>query len=93
MKYFCQYANMLGTPGEGLHSIRIFNIAIIDVLFTFMLAYFIYKRTNIESKTNVSWFRNSHYWLTLGNVFILAIEFHWLFCVNTTINIMLFRYN
>ena len=38
----CEYKNMLGKVGEGVHSIRIFNIAIVDVLATVLLAYVIY---------------------------------------------------
>ena len=34
----CKYANALGEPGKGVHSIRVFNIAVVDVLFTIILA-------------------------------------------------------
>lgn len=27
----CRYRDMLGRPNEGVHSIKLFNIAIIDV--------------------------------------------------------------
>jgi accessory gene regulator protein AgrB len=37
----CKYKNMFGKPGEGAHSFRIFNIAIIDVLLTILLAFVI----------------------------------------------------
>ena len=32
----CKYKNALGVPGKGLHSYRIFNIPIFDVLFTIL---------------------------------------------------------
>ena len=38
----CEYKNMLGKVGEGVHSIRIFNIAIVDVLLTIIGAYIIH---------------------------------------------------
>ena len=44
-------SNLFGKPGTGLHAIRIpiLDIAFIDTLFTFLLAYFIknyyYKKT------------------------------------------------
>ena len=88
MKKFCQYSNILGIPGQGVHSFRIFNIAIVDVLLTFVLAYFIYKIFNINSKSY--WFKSSQYWIILGFTFLIGIAFHWLFCVDTTINVMLF---
>ena len=34
----CKYANALGEPDKGVHSIRIFNIAVVDVLLTIILA-------------------------------------------------------
>jgi hypothetical protein len=50
---FCKYKNIFGKVGEGAHSYRIFNIAIIDVISTFILAFLInlfipkYKFNNI----------------------------------------------
>jgi len=35
----CKYKNILGDPGKGVHSFRIFNIAIVDVLLTILAAY------------------------------------------------------
>ena len=35
----CRYKNALGKPGKGIHSFRIANIAVADVLLTFLLAY------------------------------------------------------
>ena len=32
----CKYKNALGVPGKGLHSYRMFNIPIFDVLFTIL---------------------------------------------------------
>ena len=35
----CKYKDILGVPGKGVHSFRIFNIAIVDVLLTIIAAY------------------------------------------------------
>jgi hypothetical protein len=35
----CKYKDILGRPNEGVHSFRIFNIAIVDVLLTILAAY------------------------------------------------------
>ena len=43
MFYFCKYKDILGKPGEGVHSYRLFDIAIIDVVLTIGLALFIKK--------------------------------------------------
>ena len=43
MFYFCKYKDILGKPGEGVHSYRLFDIAVIDVVLTIGLALFIKK--------------------------------------------------
>ena len=40
---FCKYKDLLGKVKTGLHSYRIFDIAIVDVLLTFLAAYIIHK--------------------------------------------------
>lgn len=74
----CKYRHALGVEGEGYHSVRVFGVAIFDVLATLLLGFFIayYMRINIY----IVWL-----WL-----FLLGIILHRLFCVNTRINILLF---
>jgi len=74
----CKYKNILGVPGQGPHSYRIFNIAIVDVVLTIILAYI------ISYNYNVSFVKSS---ITL---FILGIVLHRVFCVRTTIDKLLF---
>jgi hypothetical protein len=75
----CQYKNALGKPGQGIHSYRIFNIAIVDVIFTIIGAYIIYL---FLPKIN--------YFVILILFFILGIILHKIFCVRTTIDKYLF---
>ncbi len=75
---FCQYSDLLGKPGEGLHSIRIFNIAIVDVILTIIGAYLVSLLFKIR------------FGPTLMIFFILGIIVHRLFCVRTTIDKLLF---
>ena len=77
---FCKYQNIFGKVGEGVHSYRIFNIAIVDVLFTFLGAFLIQR----------AFFPKISYLVVLGLLFLLGIFFHRLFCVKTTIDKMLF---
>lgn len=37
----CQYKNIFGVPGQGLHRYRIFGVALVDLLLTVIVAYFI----------------------------------------------------
>ena len=75
----CKYRNLLGEVGKGVHSYRIFDIAIVDVLLTFIGAYIIYI-FNTEN----------NYFIILAIVFIIGIILHRIFCVRTTIDKLLF---
>ena len=75
----CQYKDILGKVKTGLHSIRIFNIAIIDVILTIFAAFSInllYPKYKFKS--------------TLIILFIIGIILHRLFSVETTIDKLLF---
>jgi len=74
----CKYRNILGKPKKGVHSLRIFDIAIIDVLLTISASYIISYSFNIRFD------------LTLLSLFILGIILHRMFCVKTTIDKILF---
>lgn len=74
----CKYKNALGIPGKGIHSIRIFNIAVMDVIMTIIGALLI------------SFFLKRSFWFTLAALFILGITLHRVFCVRTTIDKLLF---
>ena len=74
----CKFKDMFGNPNTGLHSIRIFNIAIVDVLLTVALAYII---------ANVF---HTRIYVTLLVLFVSGIILHRLFCVKTTVDKFLF---
>ena len=73
----CKYKNMLGKPGEGVHSFRIFGIAVVDVVLTIILAYLISRVFKL------------HFGYTLLGCFILGIILHRIFCVRTTVDKLL----
>ena len=75
----CQYKNALGEPGKGIHSYRFMNLAIMDVIMTFLLA------------AAISFFFKTSFWKTSVVLFLLGIVLHRLFCVRTTIDKLLFR--
>lgn len=70
--------DIFGKPGEGVHSYRLFNIAIVDVIFTVIGAYLI------------SEFINKSFLITLLVLFIIGIVLHRFFNVKTTIDKILF---
>ncbi len=74
----CKYKDILGIPGKGIHSYRIFNIAIADVIMTIIAAFII------------SYFFKFNFWIVLLILFILGILLHRLFCVRTTIDKLIF---
>lgn len=84
LKYmFCKYKDIFGKPRQGAHSIRVFDFAIIDILLTFVGAYIIKIIGNKYDK-------NLDYSYISLLLFIIAIFLHWLFCVNTKLNVLLF---
>ena len=76
----CQYKNIFGKVGEGIHSYRIFNIAIVDVALTVLGAWLIHRF--ILPKCLFTY-------ILLG-LFILGIMLHRLFCVRTPVDKFLF---
>lgn len=79
LNMLCKYKDIFGKVNTGLHSYRIFNIAIVDVLLTILLGFiikYIFPTVNI--------------YCILLILFLLGIIFHRIFCVKTTINKLLF---
>lgn len=74
----CKYKDSLGKPGKGTHKYRIFNIAIVDVILTVIVAGIL------------SYFFKWTFWITLLILFLLGIFAHRIFCVKTTIDKALF---
>ena len=74
----CKYKNIFGNPNEGIHSYRIFNLAIADILMTIFAAVLI------------SFYFKKSFLLTLIVLFIIGIILHRLFCVRTTVDKLLF---
>lgn len=77
---FCEYKDIFGKVGEGVHSYRVFNIAIVDVIATIIMAYllkiFIFPKRSFLKLTII--------------LFLLGIILHRLFCVKTTIDKYIF---
>lgn len=74
--------NIFGEPAKGVHSIRFFNIAIIDVLATIISAYIIHYF--IPAQYNISLL------MVIIILFLAGIIAHRLFNVRTTIDKLLF---
>ena len=67
----CPYANALGVPGQGIHSTRIFGLALNDILMTIGGAIIIALVFNINVWKSLFWF------------FILGEVLHYLFGTQT----------
>jgi uncharacterized membrane protein len=74
----CKYKNILGEPNRGIHSYRLFGVAIADVIMTVIVAYLL----SISFKISFIY--------TLVALFVLGIVLHKLFCVRTTVDKILF---
>jgi hypothetical protein len=74
---FAKYSDIFGKPKTGVHSYRIKNIAIVDILATVILSGLL------------SYSLNYNFIIVFIILFILGIIMHALFCVDTTINLYL----
>lgn len=79
MKMLCKYKYYFGRPGKGIHSYRLFNLAIVDVLETIGMAMLL------------SYFTQLHLGYCLIILFLSGIILHRLFCVRSTIDKLLFH--
>ena len=84
------YINRLfGSPNRGIHSIRIFGLAAIDVLFTLIGAFILAYGISMVAPPNFMSFTHILIYTTIG-FFGLGILAHILFRVNTALNVKLF---
>jgi hypothetical protein len=74
----CEYKDIFGKVAQGVHSYRIANIAIIDVILTILGAYLIHRMSGI------------YFSYALIGLFLLGIVLHRLFCVRTTVDRIIF---
>lgn len=76
----CKYSEIFGKPNEGVHKYRLFNLAIVDIVFTILGGIILQK----------IFFRKKNPYYVIISLFILGIIMHRLFCVRTTIDKLLF---
>jgi hypothetical protein len=74
----CKYKDIIGKPGTGVHSYRLFDVAIVDVSVVILTGYLI----SIYFKYNLIF--------VLAILFISGVISHKIFCVESTINKFLF---
>ena len=74
----CHYKDIFGRPREGAHSYRIFNIAVVDVAATIVVAYVISRVFGFV------------FWKSLVVLFIVGVISHRAFCVRTTVDKLVF---
>jgi hypothetical protein len=74
----CRYKDIFGRPREGAHAYRIFDIAVVDVAATVVVAFIIARIFGFV------------FWKSLVALFILGIISHRAFCVRTTLDKLVF---
>lgn len=74
----CKYKDIFGKPNQGVHSIRIFGLAFIDLFLTILLALFIAYMTK------------QSFIIIFIIVMLLGLIMHKLFCVQTTLTKLVF---
>ena len=74
----CHYKDIFGRPREGAHAYRVFDIAVVDVVATVLLAFVISRAFGIS------------FCKSLVVLFIVGIISHRAFCVRTTVDKWIF---
>lgn len=74
----CKYRHIFGKEGQGVHSLRVFNIAIVDLALTLAAAYGIAK----YMEWNLA--------IVFVAIMIIAVLVHKAFCVETTLTKLVF---
>ena len=78
----CKHRWALGKEGEGVHSIRLMDVAVADVAMTLLGAALLAAGTGRLTAGRFA--------AAAACLFLLGIALHRLFCVNTTVNKALF---
>jgi hypothetical protein len=78
MNAACQYKDLFGRPREGAHAYRLFDVAIVDVVATIVVAFIIARVFGFV------------FWKSLVTLFLLGIISHRIFCVETTVDKLIF---
>lgn len=78
----CRYRWALGKEGEGVHSLRVFDVAAVDVALTLVGAALLAAGTGPLTGCRFA--------ASAACLFALGVVLHRLFCVNTTVNKAIF---
>ena len=78
MNAACQYKDLFGRPREGAHAYRLFDVAVVDVVATIVVAFIIARVFGFV------------FWKSLVALFLLGIISHRVFCVETTVDKWIF---
>ena len=70
----CRYKDIFGRPREGAHAYRLFDIAVVDVAATVVLAFIIARVFGLS------------FWKSLVACFLIGVISHRAFCVRTTVD-------
>jgi len=84
----CKYKNVFGEPNTGIHSVRVLNFAIFDILATILVGVIIHQFIIVDF---LKLHNTIKLWMVLVVLFSLGILLHRLFCVRTTIDKLLFN--
>lgn len=69
---------LCGVPRTGIHSIRLFDFAVVDVMLSLLLA------------ALLTYFKGWSLWLTVPSVLVVGIIAHRLLKIDTKLNTMIF---
>lgn len=71
----CPFKDIFGKPGEGVHSWRVLDVAVVDTVLTFILAMII----------KIYFLKTFSFVQVLVGTFVIGEVMHFLFCVDTKV--------
>ena len=78
MSGLCAYKDIFGKPGQGVHSDRFMDLAVVDTVLT------------VIGAVLIAWYFEWPLLYVMPGLFLLGIVLHHLFCVPTTVGKLLF---
>ncbi len=74
----CAFRDVFGKPREGAHSLRLFDIAVVDLLLTVAASYWISRAAKVPFAA------------ALAAALIISVLAHRAFCVRTPLTLLFF---
>lgn len=81
MPSLCRFRDVFGVPGQGVHRVRVFGLAAVDLIGTLVVALVVARWMRLGVTGCI---------IAIVAAFALGVLAHRLFCVDTALNVRMF---